>query len=161
MARQDLALDLLINASQDGRVGAEEGGDVSRPLAPGRKVVLNVHITDTTLTGDNPVGRWDEGRTPISSQQIKEWLQVPGTTITVRPVIDLADCVPVDSYEIPDRIRRRVELRDHTCRFPWCARPATKCDLDHVTPHNKGGPTCPCNLAPACRRHHRAKTFSD
>ena len=26
-------------------------------------------------------------------------------------------------------------------------------------PHNKGGPTCPCNLVPLCRRHHRAKTF--
>jgi len=29
-----------------------------------------------------------------------------------------------------------------------------------VVPHNKGGPTCPCNLIPDCRRHHRAKTFS-
>ncbi|MCX6399454.1 MAG: HNH endonuclease signature motif containing protein, partial [Propionibacteriales bacterium] len=148
-------------ADQDGRVGAEERGDVSRPLIPGRKVVLNIHITDTTLTGNDPVGRWDEARTPISTEQIKDWLRAPGTTVTVRPVIDLADCIPVDSYEIPDRIRTRVELRDHRCRFPWCTRPAAKCDLDHVVEHNKGGPTCSCNLAPVSRSHHRAKTFSN
>ncbi|KRA38401.1 hypothetical protein ASD81_07135 [Nocardioides sp. Root614] len=172
MARQDLSLDLLFADEKTGEVIAQ---------SPGRKVVLNVHITDTTITGSrdgrsatsstndenpfakpdvNPVGRWDEGRAPISTAQIKEWLRARDTTVIVRPVIDLNDCVPVDSYEIPDRIRRRVELRDHACRFPWCTRPAVKCDLDHVAPHNKGGPTCPCNLVPACRRHHRAKTFS-
>ncbi|KRB74959.1 hypothetical protein ASE01_16415 [Nocardioides sp. Root190] len=37
---------------------------------------------------------------------------------------------------------------------------AVKCDIDHEIPHHTGGPTCPCNLDPLCRRHHRAKTFS-
>ncbi|WP_235538810.1 HNH endonuclease signature motif containing protein, partial [Nocardioides sp. Root240] len=45
-------------------------------------------------------------------------------------------------------------------RFPHCTRPAARCDLDHATPHGEGGPTCPCNLVPLCRRHHRAKTHS-
>ncbi|MFC7500953.1 HNH endonuclease signature motif containing protein, partial [Nocardioides sp. GCM10030258] len=156
IARQDLSLDLLFADPDTGEVIA---------TVPGRKVEMSVHITDTTLNKvnpfANPVGRWDQGRTPVSTAQIKEWLQAPNTSVTVRPVIDLADCVPVDSYEIPDRIRRIVEQRDHTCRFPWCGRPAAKCDLDHVVPYNKGGPTCPCNLAPGCRRHHRAKTFSN
>ena len=158
LARQDLALDLLIADEETGEVLAQ---------SPGRKVVLHVHITDTSLkdeaTGDdggNPVGRWEEGDCPVATTQIKEWLQVPQTTVIVRPVIDLADCVPVDSYEIPDRLRRRVELRDHTCRFPGCPTRATRCDVDHQVPHGKGGATCPCNLVPLCRRHHRAKTFS-
>ncbi|WP_239781117.1 HNH endonuclease signature motif containing protein, partial [Pimelobacter simplex] len=60
----------------------------------------------------------------------------------------------------PDRHRQQVELRDHTCRFPYCTRPAMRCDLDHARPHGRGGPTCPCNLVPLCRRHHRAKTHS-
>ena len=39
------------------------------------------------------------------------------------------------------------------------------CDLDHIDPYislDDGGPpgqTHPGNLAPLCRRHHRAKTF--
>ncbi|WP_192904049.1 HNH endonuclease signature motif containing protein, partial [Nocardioides albidus] len=130
---------------------------------PGRKVVLNVHITDTTLTADrspSPVGRWEEGRCPISSAQIREWLRARETTIIVRPVIDLADHVPVGSYETPDRHRIRVALRDQTCRFPHCTRPAQRCDLDHHRPYGEGGPTCPCNEVALCRRHHRAKTHS-
>ena len=78
----------------------------------------------------------------------------------MRPVIDLADHVPVTAYEIPERHRNRIVLRDHTCRFPYCTRPATACDVDHAQPHGEGGPTCPCNLVPLCRRHHRAKTHS-
>jgi len=140
LARNDLTLDL----GPDG--------------APARRAVLNVHITDATLVGVNPVGRWDQ--TPVSAKQIREWLAQPGMSVTVRPVIDLADHVPVTAYEIPDRHRQAVELRDHTCRFPHCTRAATRCDLDHARPHGRGGPTCPCNLVPLCRRHHRAKTHS-
>ena len=44
--------------------------------------------------------------------------------------------------------------------FPWCTRPARSCDNDHVHPHARGGPTCTCNLAALCRRHHRLKTHT-
>lgn len=157
LARRDLALDLLIADEDTGEVVAE---------VPGRKVTLNVHITDAALAGPfgigsaNPVARWDEGHGPVLTQQVEEWLQVPGTTVTVRPVIDLADCVPVDAYEVPDRHRARIELRDHTCRFPRCTRPAGRCDVDHAVPYADGGVTCPCNEVALCRRHHRAKTHS-
>ncbi len=76
----------------------------------------------------------------------------------VRPVIDLAGHQPVDSYEIPDRIRFQVTERDHHCVFPHCTKPAESCDLDHIEPHADGGATCACNLAPLCRGHHRLKT---
>ncbi|MFD1250748.1 DUF222 domain-containing protein, partial [Nocardioides ginsengisoli] len=95
LARADLMLDL-------------EG-------APARRATINVHITDTTLSGDNPVARWNDR--PISAEQVREWLG-SATTVVVRPVIDLAEHIPVTSYEIPDRHRTSVELRDHTCRFP-------------------------------------------
>ncbi|WP_436701680.1 DUF222 domain-containing protein [Nocardioides sp. BYT-33-1] len=160
LARQDFALDLLVPDPDTGEVV---------DTVPGRKVVLNVHITDTTMTSDNraddvagwnPVGRWEEGRCPVTSAQIREWLRARHTTVIVRPVIDLADHVPVGAYEIPERHRTRVTLRDHTCRFPHCTRPARACDLDHARPYSEGGVTCPCNEVPLCRRHHRAKTHS-
>ena len=50
-----------------------------------------------------------------------------------------------------------IRARNRTCAFPGCRRPAQACDLDHTTPYHHGGPTCPCNLAPLCRRHHRTK----
>ena len=89
----------------------------------------------------------------------REWLAVPGTSVTVRPVIDLADCVPVTAYEVPDRHRVRVGGRDHV-PVPALHPSASACDLDHAVPHARGGATCPCNLVPLCRRHHRAKTHS-
>jgi len=85
--------------------------------------------------------------------------------VVVKPVVDLAEHVSVHAYEVPDRIREPVALRDVTCVFPWCTRPARAlqpdehpCDRDHVVPHNRGGPTCACSIAPLCRRHHRLKT---
>ncbi len=46
-----------------------------------------------------------------------------------------------------------------SCTFPGCTVPASRCDLDHLTPFEHGGPSCLCNLRPACRSHHRLKTF--
>ncbi|MBM9460922.1 HNH endonuclease [Nocardioides sp. zg-536] len=154
LARNDLELDLLTTDEETGEVTVRSAG---------RKAEIAVHITDTMLTevmdAENPVGRWHDGRRPVLKEQVREWLRT-ATSITVQPVIDLADCDPVDRYEIPARHRKQVELRDTTCRFPGCSRRAERCDLDHRTPHADGGPTCPCNEFPCCRRHHRAKTHS-
>jgi hypothetical protein len=54
-------------------------------------------------------------------------------------------------------MRAYVNARDRHCRFPGCLIPAIRCDTDHTRPHEQGGPTCPCNMAPLCRRHHRLK----
>jgi hypothetical protein len=170
---QDLDDAVSRRAALLGALGSEASLDVRRSQAvgelaradlmldldgsPARRATINVHITDTTLAGNNPVARWNDR--PISAEQVKEWLG-SATYVIVRPVVDLAEHVPVDSYEIPQRHRVSVELRDHTCRFPHCGRKASRCDLDHARPHGRGGPTCPCNLVPLCRRHHRAKTHS-
>jgi hypothetical protein len=50
-----------------------------------------------------------------------------------------------------------ITIRQLACSFPGCRRPATRCDDDHTLPYDQGGRTCECNLAPLCRRHHRAK----
>jgi hypothetical protein len=60
-------------------------------------------------------------------------------------------------YVPPPRLRHLVMVRQRRCTFPGCRRPARQCDLDHTIPHDQGGLTCECNLAPLCRRHHRAK----
>jgi 5-methylcytosine-specific restriction endonuclease McrA len=62
-----------------------------------------------------------------------------------------------DGYRPPAVMRRAIQARDETCRFPGCRRPATQSDLDHTVAHHLGGPTCGCNLAALCRHHHRCK----
>jgi hypothetical protein len=61
------------------------------------------------------------------------------------------------SYHPPALLRNIVMVRQRTCCFPGCRRSARRCDLDHTLAFDKGGRTCECNLAPLCRRHHRAK----
>jgi hypothetical protein len=123
-------------------------------------MVLMVHLTDAALRGDvgHGVGRCENTRTPVTVDTIRDWLRRPHAHVTVKPVIDLADHVHVDGYEVPDRLKERVALRDHTCVFPWCSRPARRCDCDHIQPWGEGGETCTCQLAPLCRTHHRLKT---
>uniref|UniRef100_UPI002617755D HNH endonuclease signature motif containing protein n=1 Tax=uncultured Pseudokineococcus sp. TaxID=1642928 RepID=UPI002617755D len=60
-------------------------------------------------------------------------------------------------YSPTDACARWVRTRSPRCQAPGCRMPATRCDLDHRTPHAAGGPTCPCNLDVLCRRHHLAK----
>ena len=75
------------------------------------------------------------------------------------------DCATVldfgrTTYRPPAAVADRVHTRDARCRFPGCALPATRCDIDHRTPWDHGGATCPCNLDTLCRYHHRIKTFT-
>ena len=70
----------------------------------------------------------------------------------------------VDQHDPPEWMRELVILRDSECVFPYCHNNARDCDLDHIEAYvemDDGGPpgqTRPDNLAPLCRRHHRAKT---
>jgi hypothetical protein len=60
-------------------------------------------------------------------------------------------------YRPGEATARFVRRRDGTCRFPGCATPADRSDLDHVTTFSTGGDTNPPNLITLCRRHHRLK----
>ncbi|HEY2277492.1 MAG TPA: DUF222 domain-containing protein [Streptosporangiaceae bacterium] len=60
-------------------------------------------------------------------------------------------------YRPSRNLRHLIEIRNPTCTAPGCRRAATRCDLDHVTPYHRGGRTCECNLAPACRHDHQRK----
>ena len=101
---------------------------------------------------------------------MKHWCGDSRTKITIKPVIDLNADLSTPAYAIPDRIREQVVLRDRTCVFPWCTRPARGCDLDHIVEFDhdaaaekrrQPGPTVTTsNLAALCRYHHRLKTFT-
>jgi hypothetical protein len=60
-------------------------------------------------------------------------------------------------YRPGRKLQHLVNARNTRCTAPGCGQPAARCDLDHTTAWHHGGPTCPCNLAPLCRHHHRCK----
>ncbi|MDP3892245.1 HNH endonuclease signature motif containing protein [Nocardioides sp.] len=126
-----------------------------------KQIVLHVHLSHAAILGLDVVGRSElGGGHPVLEQQIRDWCGRTDTALRVLPVIDLNDHVAVDRYEIPDRLKTRIDLLHGTCIFPFCTRPARRCDHDHTIPHAAGGATCDCNLTPLCRRHHRLKTLA-
>jgi hypothetical protein len=64
---------------------------------------------------------------------------------------------PEPGYEPSPRLRSWTRARDATCRFPGCALPAEKTELDHVVPHRISRRTAVDNLQCVCSRHHRTK----
>jgi hypothetical protein len=55
---------------------------------------------------------------------------------------------------IPPHLRKAVIQRDRKCRFPGCQQPPSVCQIHHLIPWAKGGPTTLGNLALFCRYHH-------
>ncbi|GAC1323342.1 MAG: hypothetical protein NVSMB13_03090 [Mycobacteriales bacterium] len=61
------------------------------------------------------------------------------------------------TYCPPAALASYIAGRDGTCRFPGCAQPARRCDIDHTVAFDSGGGTDRDNLGLLCRRHHRLK----
>ena len=70
---------------------------------------------------------------------------------------NLLDCGR-QTYIPPQQLVDFIMARDKTCRFPGCAQPAHRTDIDHAIPWDEGGETKPENLGLLCRRHHQLKT---
>jgi 5-methylcytosine-specific restriction endonuclease McrA len=128
-----------------------------------REVVLHVHLAEAALhrAGDGIATVSSHTGHPlglVTVEQVQDWCATPGAHVSVRPVLDLAETIRSTGYAPSARLREQVTALNPTCVFPYCHRPATGLDLDHITPHAQGGATDSTNLAPLCRRHHRAKT---
>jgi hypothetical protein len=182
LARTQTALDL---AFQDGRVAdggfearsartstTEGDDDSTNNLPAAREVVIHAHF-DASVVGEQtvfgPTGRMENGQRLVLLDQVRSWCADSRTKVTIKPVIDLNAQLTAQGYDIPDRLREQVQLRDRTCVFPRCTRPARGCDIDHVVEYDhdaeaegrpQPGPTQTDNLACLCRFHHRLKTHS-
>lgn len=83
--------------------------------------------------------------------------------IKLTPVLNTGGTEPVvDAYEVPERMRELVGVRDRYDVFPYSSREARGLDLDHTVAYVEGAPgqTLPSNLGPLTRRAHRAKTHA-
>ncbi|MBZ5735267.1 HNH endonuclease [Nocardioides sp. TRM66260-LWL] len=157
--RRAKAAGMLARGEQALPLEPSGGGGAAATPSRSRHLTLYVHLSVDAVTGAlGDVARSEASRSPLGIEVIKAWCQTAGTSVTVRPILDLAAERYSDAYEVPDLIREQIILRDHTCVFPYCRRPARSCDADHIDPYEAGGPTASSNLAPLCRKHHRHKT---
>jgi hypothetical protein len=101
------------------------------------------------------------------------WELADGTVVSPGSVLGLLDGALVERivFAGPDRImgvgahrrcssgadRRAAEVRDRQCCSPYCEEPASRCEVDHVTPWAAGGLTVQENgrLAGGCHNRRR------
>jgi hypothetical protein len=92
---------------------------------------------------------------PPTPQNLLEVLKITNLDAVIRGPCDHGQ--EEDRYRPSRRLQHLIRARNTTCTITGCNCPASRCDLDHTEPHDQGGKTCPCNLAPLCRHHHRSK----
>jgi len=138
---------------QDEPTGCTDPG--LRGIRP--EVVLTVPVLTLLGHGDEPAEL--EGFGPIDLDTARALCaQAPSfLRVLTHPETGTVLSVGRDRYRVPADLRRAVQLRDQTCRFPGCRRRAGRCDLDHSTAWAGGGGTEVGNLASLCRTHHRLK----
>ncbi len=146
-ARQADALVSLCVAGADGDPCADE-----KPVP----VQLVVHADLGVLTGETP-----EGRGHIEDGAALSWseLQRLGCDASVKTIVE-RDGVEIgatrERHRVSAPMRRMVQSRDRTCRFPRCTTPATRCHVHHIDWRGETNPTRLWNLIAACPSDHNA-----
>lgn len=128
-----------------------------------RRAVIGVVVQLEALAGlTNEPGVALDGSFALPAEMVRDLAREPGTIfyrILKNPLGHILDVAEI-GYRPSSKLRRAVELRDGTCQFETCSRPAVECDLDHHIPWPHG-PTSAENLRALCRRHHRMKFMLD
>jgi hypothetical protein len=118
-------------------------------------VVLHVHL------GSGGAARV-EGMSPVTEDWVRDRLG-ERCRFRITPVVDLANQVPVDAYEVPDRHRQAVHLMTPADTFPFAANTSRGMQVDHTEEYDHGPGAPPGqsrigNYGPVVTFHHRIKT---
>ncbi|WP_104083823.1 HNH endonuclease signature motif containing protein [Cryobacterium sp. Y11] len=153
--RADVAIDLLAQ-------GVTETG-----LGAGISATVNITVPVLTLMG-RAAGTRDEpaeleGYGPIAPEVARK---LAGTAtsflrILTHPHTGIVLDVSSTPFRVPAALKKYLQLRDGTCRFPGCNRAAQHSDLDHTQDKQFGGATNATNLHFLSPAHHNLKHFSD
>ncbi|MCD5346518.1 HNH endonuclease signature motif containing protein [Agromyces sp. S2-1-8] len=150
--RADFAGDLL-------RFGLLPAGDRGAEAIASARATVHVTVPVFTLMGlDETPGHLD-GYGPIDADTARRLTATAPsfTRLLTHPVTGAVLDVDRASYRPPADLRRWLRVRDGTCRFPGCNRPAGRSEIDHTRDYADGNPTAHDNLAHLCAGHHHLK----
>jgi len=151
--------------------GAIAGGAL--PTVGGVRPSIGILVTPQTLIGGTtPPSTADDPltRLGVPAPPQRPWLtwlgEIPPELArriacdgdVWRIVMDPGSGLPLDVGRthrlVPSWLRKALNARDRTCRWPGCDAPAAWCDGHHVIPWYHGGTTEISNLVSLCRYHH-------
>src|SRR6478752_3671946 len=125
-------------------------------------VMINVVVSDDTLLVGGHEPAWLQGYGPLTADAARDLTlrAAREATAEVRRLYAApatGELVSMDSSArfFPRALADFIELRDRTCRTPWCDAPIRQ--ADHVVPHAAGGPTTKLNGQGLCQHCNLAK----
>jgi hypothetical protein len=119
-----------------------------------------VHVDAEVLEKDSLDGRCHVEDGPALAPEIARRVACDASVVEIIEEDGSALDVGRKRRTIPPALRRALEARDQSCRWPGCGR-RRFLECHHVTHWAHGGPTRPDNLALLCRFHHRLVHHGD
>ena len=125
------------------------------PGAPGERYQVVVHVDAAVLADPAQPGQSALEEGSHVSAETSRRLACDASRVVMRhdeagQVVEIG----ARTRTIPPALRRALQHRDRTCRFPGCH---VRVGQGHHVQHwAQGGPTTLANLLLLCRRHHRA-----
>ncbi len=161
--RADALADLLCDGDVTGTApdvaGAAPGDAATPTFVSGVRAEVRLTLAASTATGRDDAPADLDGYGLIPAHVARE---LAGAATTITRVLTDPDTGTVLSvgrtHRVPPpRMRLALHLRDRTCRFPGCTRPAARTEADHTLEWRHGGQTSLDNLASLCTAHHHVR----
>jgi hypothetical protein len=132
------------------------------PAAQPVPVELNLVMADTTLAGDDDAPAWVSNYGPVPAGFARTLITDAATAVkaTLRrlyrhPRSGQLVAMESQARRFPKGLATLLNLRDQTCRTPYCNAPIRH--HDHAVPKHRGGPTSALNGLGTCEACNYAK----
>ncbi|NQX05303.1 DUF222 domain-containing protein [Rathayibacter sp. VKM Ac-2856] len=154
----DAAVDLLC----DGDIAGTTPDPEDRPdptFVPGIRAEVRLTLAASTAAGLDDAPADLDGYGPVPAPLARELIRTAAsfTRVLTDPDTGAVVCVGRTRRVPPARMRLHLQLRDQTCRFAGCVRPAATSEADHTLEWRNGGETSLENLVSLCTGHHHLR----
>jgi hypothetical protein len=122
------------------------------------EVIVSVPVL--TLLGESHEPATLDGRVPIDPETARVLAGRAKSFIRIltHPETGAVLSIGRRRYKTPKDLRRYLQIRDETCRFPGCSIAAQRSEVDHTHEWQFGGMTDSTNLGHLCIGHHTIKS---
>ena len=159
---QQLSADAAIDLLCDGDIAGTTPDAEHRPdptFVPGVRAEVRLTLAASTAVGLDDAPADLDGYGPVPADVARELVRTAASFTRVLTDSDTGTVVSVGRTQRvpPARMRLHLQLRDQTCRFAGCTRPASTAEADHTLEWRNGGETSLENLVSLCTSHHHVR----
>ena len=118
-------------------------------------ITVNLVISDQTLLAGDHQPAWLQGYGPVPADTIDPEAFTALRTLYATPTTGTLVAMESAARAFPTNLARFLDLRDRTCRTPYCDAPIRH--HDHAHDHTTGGPTTATNGQGLCEHCNHTK----